>query len=170
MQALKLFKIYHGTLVEGLRFAWPGGRVQSSNIWLNWHCIFLIIQQCFPRSSKTHFSFLLIFNPFIYLKSWRVRLPWLNILLIDPLEHIAGDRSVEEGVEADEDVRLDHVHPVQVLAENRRQAHFSQFLQLICNNMFQHNTVLYKHQFVYGPLVKAEGGMLFSYQNLGGKG
>ena len=103
--------------------------------------------------------------PIIYLKSRRIRLPWFNILLVDPLEHIAGDRSIEEWVEANEDIWLDHVHPVQVLAQNRRQTHFSQLLQLVCNNnMLEHNTALDK---CVRPFVKADGGMLFSYQNLG---
>ena len=53
-----------------------------------------------------------------YLKSWRICFPRLNILLVDPLEDIAGDGSVEEGVEADEDVRLDHVDAVQVLTQD----------------------------------------------------
>ena len=82
--------------------------------------------------------------PFNYLKGWRIRLPWFNVLLVDPLEHVTSDRRVEEGVQPNEDVRLDHVDAVQVLAENGRQAHFSQFLQLICNNMVEHNTVLDK--------------------------
>ena len=35
--------------------------------------------------------------------------------------------------------------------------------------MLKHLLLLYKHQYIYGPFVKADGGMLFSYQNLGEK-
>ena len=69
-------------------------------------------------TSKQSLFLIPSYNPFIYLKSRRIRFPRLDVLLIDPLEHIAGDGSVEEGIESDEDVRLDHVDPVQVLAEN----------------------------------------------------
>ena len=76
----------------------------------------------------------------VHLKSRGVSLPRLDVLLVDPLEHVAGDRRVEERVEADEHVGLDHVHAVQVLAEDRSQAHLSQLLQLVCEIMCQWGT------------------------------
>ena len=60
-----------------------------------------------------------------------VCLPRLDVLLVDPLEDVAGHRRIQEGVEADEDVRLDHVDTVEVLAEDGGEADLPQLLQLV---------------------------------------
>ena len=51
---------------------------------------------------------------------------------MSPGKDIAGDGAVEVGVGGDEDVWLDHVDLVQVLAEDGGQRDLAQLLQLVC--------------------------------------
>ena len=84
-----------------------------------------------------------------------------------PWEDITSDGTVEVWISCYEHVRLHHVHTVQVLTQDRGQGHLPQLLQLVWEQEIILRIRCWNSFFSWHlPLVNADGGMLFSYQNL----